>query len=275
MAVDAELQNAINSAAEEISGKSVEEITRRTPPAENQENQPEDNQEETSEETNEIPGEDELTEVEIAEARLVYKKLKDPTEGTALVAALAQRAGLLNDRPLETKTEVKEAKKDIQKIFEEALGPQYKFLAPNLGKALDEILQQERIERQSELSEIHVNQALQIVDKTLNQLRKETNGQLTLAVENHMASLMDEYPLAPNGNPDKYIRDMYALATSGKQKAVVSKKISDGIRRNANNVADRLGNRNGQPGAETLPGKKMNLTESIRWAQQQLEKKNK
>lgn len=269
---DTQLQDAINQAAVEIT-KNLPDDQKVTI----SEEQP-DTETEISDDEPEVEPSDELTEDQIVEAKRIYKALNDPKAGPALVAALAQQNGLLN-QPLETKKDIAVAKKGIQEIFKEELGDNYSFLAERLGKAVDKALDTVREEQREHVAELQVQQLTTEVESSLVRLAKEKNlarnSNDFKKLENQIADLMDEYPMGKSGSVDKYIRDMDKLASSGKIRASVEKGTADKIRRNANNVADRLHRTSSEPSTETLPGKKMGLKASVEWAAAQLAKGNK
>ena len=275
------LQDAIAEAREQL----TEEAKRVGAKVSTTEEQPEETEEETSEETTEEETEGETTETEeetdglsdaeVLESRRLYKLLKDPQQGPTVLAALAQRAGLLNNLGTQTKQEVKETTKSILETLEESLGPTYKFLAPGLAKGLETVLQQERKTQLEAVSEVRIQQTLGEVDKALSSLAKETNG-ASRQFENKMADLIEKYPMPSNGNVDEYMRDMYNMASAGKTKQTIQKGVADKVRRNANNVADRLGQRgSSSQGTDSVPQRKMSLNESIAWAVAQSEKQGK
>lgn len=278
MPANAELQTAIDDAAAQIQAD-IDKVD-GTPQTQNTETAEETDQEtgETATEDQTTGGETETTTVDdlspeqLEEARRLYRALSSYDTAGPLVAALAERTGLLKNLGQQTQTEVKETKKDILGILEEELGPTYKFLAPNLSKALTKVLAAEREVQQQVVSEIQINQTLESVNKTLDSLAKETQG-TSRQLENRMAEIMKEYPIQSNGNTDKYIRDIYTLASAGRVKATVQKTVADKVRRNASNVADRVG-RNGaaNPGTDSIPAKKLGLKGSVEWALSQLDK---
>lgn len=274
MAKDPELQDAINKAAVEISGKPLEELTSGAASEAVEEVVEEtgggDEESSGNEDVDEVIADSDLTDAQKDEAMRLYRALNNPKQAPALVAALAQNQGLLTNLGDKTKTEVKEVKKDILAIFEEELGPQMKFLAPQLSKAVDRALAQEREEQQEAVGQLQLQNTLKEVNDVLATLAKETNGS-SKQFEDRMASLMETYPKGPDTSIDKYIRDMYTLASVGKVKQTVNKQVADKIRRNANNASERLGNKGGTPNTtDSLPAKKMNLTESVKWAADQL-----
>lgn len=263
---DQSLQDAINSAAEEITGKPLSEITEEKPNEETPE-------EEGEEGEAEVEGE-ELNEEQSKEAKNLYKLLADPKKGPALIAALAQQHGLLN-KPVETKKEEQALKKSIADIFKEELGDQYGFLADRLSKAVDKSLDTVRAEQTQAVRDLQVANLTRDVNSTLASLAKETNG-ASRGLESRMSELMNEYPIGQKTDVDKYIRDMYKLASAGKATSNVQKGTADKIRRQANDVSNRLPNGSGNPGVTSLPnGKNMSLKESVNWAVKQMEKGNK
>jgi hypothetical protein len=104
---DQELAKAVENAAKEIESKTPVET--ESP----EEETPETESEETTE-TSETPQPGELTEAQIEESKNLYRALSGP-QAHAIIAALAAQAGILQ-KPGEpvTKTEQREARRDIQ-----------------------------------------------------------------------------------------------------------------------------------------------------------------
>lgn len=181
---------------------------------------------------------DDLSEAEIAEAQKLYKALKNPGSAKAVAAALAEQYGVQRGIP-ETKTEVKEAKKDILAKVTEALGPEYAFLAPKFGKAVEAALDVVREEQSTQISELQMQNLITETDNVLKTLARETKGE-SRKLEAKMTVLMDEFHPAPGMSTDKYIRGIYKMASAGNAKAAGKKEVTDKINKNAKDLPGRL-----------------------------------
>lgn len=219
--------------------------------------------------TEEAPGQtgEELTEDQIKEAKTLYNLLLDPRQRKNIIAALAQDSGLLNEIPLKTEKQVEKAEKSIADLIKEAL-PEFPGLTEKLGPVIEKIVQTERDQREQEAQAQHLISVENEVTNELNILARETKGS-SRKVENKMAALMSEVQPGPNVSVKSYVRTLYTLATAGSTKQNVSAEISDKIRRNANNAADRLQTGGGRAPTNEMPTKKMNLNDSVNWAIQQ------
>jgi len=269
MAADVELQNAINKAAAELKGKIAGDGG--TPPVDNTDPNVEvetsgtetetESETETETETTETT-EGELSESELDESKRLYLALRDPKMRGPILAALAAQAGV-NLTTESKSSEVKEAKKSITKAVEEALGDEYKFLAPKLGKAFEAALQIQAEENEAQLSEIRTQQIERDVTTAYEKLSRETKGE-SKKLEAKMATLSEEIPIGTM-TVEKYIRRLYSLAVTESQQSS-ARKVADKIRKNAGDAPSRL--RSGsQAGTEPkIPDKKMGLKESVEFA---------
>jgi len=246
--------------------KVVEELEKKAPAEEKPEikiDAQEDD--EQPEEDDEPPSEEDLSEEQAEEAKRLYQALRSP-QASAVIAALAQQAGILN-KPIETKAEERIAKKEIKEIIREHLGESYKFLADQLGPAIEAVLTQERQTQESRFAEIQSHRLEQDVIQSFTNLSRETKGE-SKKYEAKMTDLSQEVPIG-NMSVDRYIQVLYTLATAGRKEA--PKGNMDKIRRNANDAPSRLqGNAQGRE--SSLPNKKMNINESIDWALGQITK---
>lgn len=181
---------------------------------------------------------DDLSEAEIAEAQKLYKALKNPGSAKAVAAALAEQYGVRYGAP-ETKTEVKEAKQDILAKVTEALGPEYAFLAPKFGKAVEAALDVVREEQSTQISELQMTNLINETDNVLKTLARETKGE-SRKLEAKMTALMDEFHPAKGMSTDKYIRGIYKMASDGNAKAAGKKEVTDKINKNAKDLPGRL-----------------------------------
>lgn len=227
---------------------------------------PETETEETSETESESSG-DELDPEQLAEAQNLYKALRNPQTAGPLVAALAQQAGLhLSAHP--TEREEKKVTKGILDLVQEEFGDEYKFLAPKFAKALEKAFDLHTQTQEAKFEEVRAQQVENQVDVAFGKLARETKGD-SKKLESRMVALSGEIPIG-NQNVEKYVRRLYAIAASENQKPS-TRQMTDRILRNATDAPGRL--KGAQGGQETaVPGKKMSLTDAVKWAQKQIEK---
>jgi hypothetical protein len=266
------LQDTILEAAEELKAKIP---AGETIPEESEETAPEE-VEELEEETKEAHKEEpDLDQVGLEEAKRLYKALLDPVQRVEIVRALALQSGILDpSRPPETKTEVREAKKEIKQILKEALGPNADFLADKLGPALEQILDQERSEQGAQFQEIRAQQIEREVVSATNELNRLTKGE-SRKFEMRMQAISQQMPPSSNISVRDYVQNLYTLA-SGKTltKGPATTQNNDRVRRNASDVGDRIAPAGGTKGVGTIiPNKKMTAKESVQFAVEQLNKR--
>lgn len=232
---------------------------------------PDDEEEEkTPESDDEPPVEGELSADEAKEAKNLYKLLKDPSTQKQVLRVLAGSAGLL-DQPPATKEEVKEVKKDFKTILEEKLGPDLKWLVPKLSGALEEMFEQEREERTTELSALTQKETVNEVVRVSEKLNRETKGEYK-KLENRMNQLADEILPAPGQSVEKYCRHLFAIASSETRTNSQKNRLADKINRNANDATERLRSTNNGERGLKAPDKPMSLKEAVRFAAKQQEK---
>jgi len=205
----------------------------------------------------------------IAEARRIYKLLQNPVTAKTLVRELARAEGLLE--PDATKQEVKAAKASIKDILKEKLGDKYEFLIPQLSDALETILAGERETSQQSVQQIQIEATKRETADVLAKLARETKGE-SRKVESRMLELMNEFQIGPGVSIEKYLRGLYAQASSARDAKNVQNQKNDKIRRNANDVPSRL--QSSSTGAENTrgtvagadPTKPMSLKDAVNFA---------
>lgn len=212
---------------------------------------------------------------EIAEAKRVYKLLKDPKTARNLVTQLARAEGLLGDEA-PTKTELKAAKASISDILKEKLGSNYEFLIPSLSEALEKILAGERDTQQQSIQQIQIDATKRESADVLSKLARETKGESRKS-EARMLELMQEFQIGPGVSIEKYLRGLFAQATSARDASNQKNSKNDKIRRNANDAPSRL--QSSSSGAETTrssgtdagvdPNKRLSVKESVELAVRQ------
>src|SRR5258707_4165480 len=150
------LQSAIDAAHAEITGGLAK--TQEAAPIEKEEvtevaaGEVSEGEEESSEEDSSKS--DDLTEAQILESKTLYNALRGP-QANAIIAALAAQAGLLpkpGEAPL-TKSEKVEARREIQDIVKDALGPEYSFLQDKIGKIFQEVVTQTESQFEAQVAE--------------------------------------------------------------------------------------------------------------------------
>src|SRR5206468_10309149 len=117
------------------------------PEKEEKEEEKKDDKEEKKEDESKEVEEDSLDETELEHAKNLFKLLKNPETGRQALEALAKAAGLKIDSSVQEK---KEIRKSIKEVLIEKL-PNYKFLADDLGSALEEILNSEITNRTKDI----------------------------------------------------------------------------------------------------------------------------
>lgn len=261
-----ELDTAIASATEEI----LKDVPADKKPV--VEDTPEDTQQDEAQGEDE-PQSGELSEAQIAEAKVLYNLMLDPKQRIGIIASLAQAEGLIGkgaEKPIETKKDEVRVKRAIVDIFKDAL-PEFPALAEKLGPAIDQVLEQEREEHQEQMAQVQLQQLEINISKEIEILRRETKGESS-KVETRMAELSEQYLMGPNTSLKDYVRSLYTLATAGRTSKTNTQQIADKIRRNANNAPDRLRSAPGSERTSELPDKKMNLKQSVEWAIEQASK---
>lgn len=222
----------------------------------------------------EIEGSEEVTEGEedsvedLAEAKRIYKLLKDPTSAKQLVRELARAEGLLGEDAPTTRKEVAAAKASIKDILREKLGDKYDFLTPALAEAFETILAGERETQQQSIQQMQIDQTKRETTDVLAKLAKETKGE-SRKVESQMLALMNEFQIGPGVSIEKYLRGLYAQASSARTAQTAKNQNNDRIRRNANDAPSRL--QTSSSGTETVrttdtgvdPNKRLSLKESV------------
>lgn len=264
------LDESIEAATAELSKKAG--ITPPATESEETETESETETEVTQEETSESEtpeGEGDLSEEQILESKNLYKALRGP-QGPAIIAALAQQAGILpkSGEPAPTKAETAAARRNIKDIVKDALGPEYSFLQDKIGKIFDEVVTQERAASDERFAEIQQSRVEQEVANAYQKLATETKG-VSKQFETRMAALSEEIPIG-NMNVSTYMQRLYTIASNERKSS--PQKVADQIRRNASDATTRLKTSSAAAQTPEIPTKKMGLDESIRWAQDQIAK---
>lgn len=200
--------------------------------SEESEEEPEEDEQETEEEI-----EEELSAEELKESKALYSLLKDPKTQEQTLRVLAERAGILNKD-----TTQKETKKDVKSLIslvEDGLGDKYKFLAPELAKTLESVLERERELNNTKLSQLEGNQIQQQTDAAFEKLARDTKG-LSRKYESDMLKLADKLHPAAGMTAYEYLEHLYTIASSRGKSNSIKKEMADKINRNSKDVSSRL-----------------------------------
>lgn len=265
------IDTAIAEAADEILGD-VKEIDKKIASAagvegDTDEGESPEESEVSTDTEEETSDDDDFDEATLSEAKNLYRAIKGE-QGPAIIAALAQQAGLLK---AETKTEVRENVRSLQQIVEEALGPEFKMLAPQMTKMMTAVLETERQERSARFNEIEQANVTREVTSVMDKVAKESKISVS-QLEKLISPLTGEFLPGPKTSVETYIRGLYKQATVGRTASQDRAKLADKARRNASDAPSRL-NSAGSISESKLPSKKMSLKESIAWAQQEIASK--
>jgi hypothetical protein len=228
---------------EEVEKPKVVQKVVEAPEEEEEEEESDDDASDDSDDSTE-----ELSEDEIKEARKLYTALKNPTSARMVATELARQYAV-NVQPVETKADVKTAKKDIQSLVKEKLGPEFAFLGDKLSSILETALEDVREENSIKLNEIEQSNLVREVQDITNKLSRETKGE-SRKYEAKMVKLMDEFQPARGITTEKYIRGIYKMASSETSEARGQKKVTDKIKSNSKDVVSRLSSAGGSGGSD-------------------------
>lgn len=233
-----------------------------------------------------VEGREEEEEPEVDEEAIQGKSLvqalKDPARAGQVIDFLARQAGYTKS-DITTKQDVKTVKEDITAILEEELGPDLKFIAPQLGKALDKVLSKIQVQNTS-------GPELENVSSRLNQIESEriqnevasTHVELSQAyfgaddvpdnVAKALSQAMDTFKPPEDMSPRKYYQEIFNLVAG---KLGLQKKSSRGglVQKNQQSEPARnltTLNRGRVPTADGQNAKKMTLNKAIELAVSQV-----
>lgn len=221
--------------------------------------------------------EDGLTPEEIKQARSFYRGLKDPEKAPVLIDFIAKQAGY--DK-IQTKEELKDAKRDIKAILTEKLGDEFEPLIAKLTPALEEILEAKLKESTKDIrTDLAAQQESRLKNESLNVLmgigKDFYDGKdIPDNVSKEMTTLMDQFEPSKDMTLDKYLKSIHTLALGNL--GITTNKNNDRIERNRNDAASRLASeRGGSPSeGDTIP-KKMSLDMAVREAVKTVQEQNK
>jgi hypothetical protein len=154
---------------------------------------------------------------EIVNGRILYRALKDPAKAGAVIDFLATQAGY-SKANVQTKTDVKEATKDLTGILERNLGEEFKFLAPKLAPAIkesiEELMEEHNKDIRTRLDDRELKDIQEETARTHTDLANEWFGSDLMPdkVVKAMSSAMDEFPPTdPKMSAERYYRRIFTL----------------------------------------------------------------
>jgi hypothetical protein len=224
------------------------------------------------EETTQI--EDPAEALEIQQGLQLLRAFKDPAQAAIMIDAMARQAGYVKT-DIQTKQDVKEAASDIQQIFEQELGEEFKFLAPKFSKAINRVLETTRQENvNSDTADLRERLNRREMEEISNEaanthvaISQEYFGtdDMPANVIQAMSQAMDQFPPTdPSMKPSTYYRKIFSLVAG--EMGLTKKSTSRGERttRNASDVPAKLSQQNRGVAPTLGTARKMSLDASIR-----------
>lgn len=228
---------------------------------------------------------EDLSEIEISQARELFKALKDPAKAPGIIEYIAKQAGFEKRiEGIKTEKQVEVVKDDILEALKTNLGDEFDFLTPRLSKALDKILTQKLEEHTKDIRESlqkgERDKTAIEVSSAYNELAKHHFGveEIPVEVQTEMSSLMSKYKPASNMTVKEYLTDMLngAAARLGidLKNVKVQQANNDRIKKNRTDAVSRLASDRGVTETKvvgTPSNKTLDLAESIKRAQEEVD----
>jgi len=205
---------------------------------------------------------------ESAQAKSLYKALKDPRLAKSIISTLAEEHGLTLTGK-ETPKQERAVKKSVKDIVKSKLGDEYAFLADKLGDVIEESLSTEREAFNEKLNELTSKSAIREAEEAFEWLGKNFDD--ADKYENQIAALMDEFPAPSKGNARDYLESLYILAKHREAKSNTKEKLATKLKRNLTDPDTKLNGKN-LPRETANAGKTLSLDEALAAASSQLEK---
>ena len=239
-------------------------------------------EEETPDDNKVVKEESDLSELEVSQARELFKALKDPAKAPGIIEYIAKQAGF--ERRIEqvkTEKQADAVKDDLLETLKSELGDEFDFLTPRLGKALDKILTKKLEEHGKDVREsidrIEKEKVAVQVSSTYSELAKHHFGtdEIPQDIQTEMSSLMDKYKPGVNMSVKEYLTDMLngAAARLGVdlKNAKSTQANKDRINKNRTDAPSRLASDRGAITETRVVGmpsnKTLDLAESIKQAE--------
>lgn len=258
-----------------IVDKAVEEVVKANPIGGNTNGESKPEGGDPKPEVKEVPKAEDFSEEDLANAKQIYKALKEGGESAAFVIdTLATKNGYSR---IETKKEAKEAKVEIKNELEEALGDEYghlaKFLVPGIDKYIDRKLKEGTAELNESVNASRQEKLEARSDATFKTLGEEyyEGKDIPTDVDTEMAGLMKKYKPNTDQSIEDYVTDIFHLATSKLGKVPMNKASKKAASVARANVPAILDTTKGRPitSTEVKPrdkGEKMSIDHAVRSA---------
>jgi hypothetical protein len=220
------LEEAITNATKDLA---KEETTEETPVKKD-----EPKEKETPEKSDEKDEEESLDPKEAKKAIALMRMINDPKTSRETIALLAKQIGLTADS---TKTETKEAIKDLKTIFKESLGPDLDFMSDKLYDAIDKITDSLVDSKTKEIRETVAEQQKTAQMNALETAYDKVMGGYENSSElvSEISKLQEDVRPGKNMTPEAYFKMLLVTAASNKDidlKKVSSKETPKGTKDN-------------------------------------------
>jgi hypothetical protein len=280
------LRETIQEANEKLGGVPEAEESETREGRETSETQEESKATETSEEaeettdSNEEVSEDgksketDLTDIQLAQAKSLFRALQDPSQAPDVIDFIARKAGYT--RAPESKVEARKEAVDIIEQLKSAAGPELDFLIDKIGPVIKGALVKQADEFKAQIQESETQRLNERLvsesEKALSTVALKYLGKATFpdSVMKEMNSIMSK--ISPNANmkPTEFIDFLYNSACT---KLNISPK---GGKTQGSTSPNPISQLNSQKGSKTreVPDapKQMTLKQAIAKAQEQLER---
>jgi hypothetical protein len=194
-----------------------------------------------------------LTEEELKESKALYNLLKNPSTRDHTLRVLAEKAGILKNS--QQTEETNKTTKTLLDTVKEGLGEKYSFLAPELTRALENVLNRERELNNLKISQLEANQIENQVNSAFEKLARETKG-ASRKVEAEMLRLSEKFKPSDDISIYEYFEHLYTLASAKSKTSNIKREMAERISKNAKDVGSRLQSSGTASGKSTVKSPK-------------------
>lgn len=251
----------------------------------------EEQQQEETQETTETPEVNtetttvELSDVEIQQAKDLWKGLKSPETRDSIIQYLANVGGYTKAEAREIVKEATAVAKEVVKetttkdIITEVLGEEYSHLAEKLGPALDKVFdtkigktakELEEIKQQNELAKIETE-----VNKEFTSLTKKyyPDGSMPPEIEAQMSKMMDLITPGVDMTTGDYLEAVFyaSLGRLGKSIPAPSARTAATRSLTKSKLPSEVTS-SSRPSGERIPNQSMSLDDAVQKAAEELSK---
>ena len=170
----------------------------------------------------EAPPVEDLSELETANAKQLWKALKDPNTAPSVIKFIAEQNGYVPPtKAPETPKEVAKEENKVAKILSKHLGPELQWLVDKLSPAIEEASAELMSENVKDLREAHVQSELDKFqsqgDRALVVIAEKVYGKADVnaipeKVYTRMSQLMDEMPPSGQMTMETYLTRLHSIA---------------------------------------------------------------